>query len=199
KEIKHNHQVTKPKMTSGEFLGSFRKSDKLTPIITIVVYYGEEPWDGPHCLLDMMKDIPEEIKEVVSDYQMNLLQILHEDSSKFRNKEIRQAMEYSQAFMARDKEKVDALTKQGCVSKDTAYMIGSITKSKKLMTTLMKEEETGEVDMCKFFQDIMDEGRREMRWEAIQNIMDSLDISTNEAMDILKIPHEEREQYMELV
>ncbi|MFI3177013.1 MAG: Rpn family recombination-promoting nuclease/putative transposase [Eubacteriales bacterium] len=91
KDIKHNHQVTKPKMTSGEFLGNFRKSDKLTPIITIVVYYGEEPWDGPHCLLDMMK--------------------------------------------------AESLNQQEHVSKDTAYMNGSITKLEKLMTTLMEVEE----------------------------------------------------------
>ncbi|MFI3177183.1 MAG: hypothetical protein R3Y67_06810 [Eubacteriales bacterium] len=57
--------------------------------------------------------------------------------------------------------------------------------------------------MCKLFQirmdDGMNRGRREMRWEDIQNIRDSLDVSTNEAMDVLKIPQEERKQYMELV
>lgn len=47
--------------------------------------------------------------------------------------------------------------------------------------------------------DGMNRGRREMRWEDIQNIRDSLDVSTNEAMDVLKIPQEERKQYMELV
>ncbi len=124
----------------------------------------------------MMKDIPEEIKEVVSDYRMNLLQILHEDASKFQDTEIRQVMEYSQAFVTGDLKKAEALNQQDHVSKDTAYMIGSITKSEKLMTTLMEEEEMEEGDMCKLFQILMDNGieqgidrgRREMRWEAIR-------------------------------
>ena len=38
-----------------------RKEDRFCPVITIVVYYGEEQWDGPVALSDMMETMPEEI------------------------------------------------------------------------------------------------------------------------------------------
>ncbi len=43
--------------TSDEFLSKMKKEDKLHPIITLTVYYGETPWDGPLNLRDMMADI----------------------------------------------------------------------------------------------------------------------------------------------
>ena len=46
--------VLKIKLTSEEFLSGLRKGDKLMPIITAVVYLGEEPWDGPRSLFEML-------------------------------------------------------------------------------------------------------------------------------------------------
>lgn len=59
--------------TSDEFLSKMRKGDKLHPIITIVIYYGEEEWDGPLSLADMKEKMSEDFQTVFSDYQMNLL------------------------------------------------------------------------------------------------------------------------------
>ena len=44
------------------------------PVVTLVLYYGEEDWDGPMCLHDML-DIPEEIKKYINDYRLNIIQI----------------------------------------------------------------------------------------------------------------------------
>lgn len=50
------------------------KSDRLHPVISLCVYYGENQWDGPFSLKDML-EIPEKIKPLVSDYRMNLIQV----------------------------------------------------------------------------------------------------------------------------
>jgi hypothetical protein len=50
-----------------------KKTDKLMPVITVVVYYGETPWDGAISLQDML-NIPKEMKPFVNDYKMTLVE-----------------------------------------------------------------------------------------------------------------------------
>ena len=45
-ELKGKNRYTSG-MTSDEFLSGMKKDDRLHPIITIVLYYSEMPWDGP--------------------------------------------------------------------------------------------------------------------------------------------------------
>ena len=47
-------------LESDEFLSKMKKTDKLLPVITIVVYYGEKAWNGAKTLHEML-DIPEEM------------------------------------------------------------------------------------------------------------------------------------------
>ena len=52
-----------------------RKEDRLHPVITLTVYYGEKQWDGPYSLKDMIVEMSEEIAAIFSDYKMNLLEV----------------------------------------------------------------------------------------------------------------------------
>lgn len=49
------------------------KTDKFVPIITIVVYYGEKPWDGAKSLHGML-NIPDDLKIFINDYKLNLIE-----------------------------------------------------------------------------------------------------------------------------
>jgi hypothetical protein len=60
-------------LTKDEFLSKMKKTDKLMPVITVVVYYGETPWDGAISLQDML-NIPKEMKPFVNDYKMTLVE-----------------------------------------------------------------------------------------------------------------------------
>ena len=56
------------------------------PVVTIVLYYGKQPWNVPSSLYEAM-DIPEELRPLVSDYHANIIDLLHIDdsfASKFR-------------------------------------------------------------------------------------------------------------------
>lgn len=55
-----------------EYLSGFYKSDKLTPVITLVVHFGADAWDGPLSLHEMM-DVPDEILRFVPDYKIQLI------------------------------------------------------------------------------------------------------------------------------
>lgn len=66
-----------------EFLSKMKKTDKLIPVITVVVYYGEKPWDGAKSLHEML-NIPKEMKQFVNDYKMLLVEA-RENALKLHN------------------------------------------------------------------------------------------------------------------
>lgn len=60
--------------TTAEWLCGIKKTDRISPVYTICLYHGEETWDGPRCLKDMMdfgKDT-DEMSRFFSDYSMQL-------------------------------------------------------------------------------------------------------------------------------
>ena len=60
-------------MSSDEYMSKMKKTDKFIPVITIVVYYGENPWDGAISLCDML-DIPKKMQPFVNDYKIHLIE-----------------------------------------------------------------------------------------------------------------------------
>lgn len=53
-------------------------SQKLTPVITILLYWGTEPWESPLDLHDMLRfpsGQEDKVKPFVANYSMNLIQI----------------------------------------------------------------------------------------------------------------------------
>lgn len=60
-------------LSDDEFISKMKKTDKFIPVITIVVYYGEKEWDGAMSLRGML-DIPGEMRELVSDYKIHLVE-----------------------------------------------------------------------------------------------------------------------------
>ncbi len=83
--------------TSDEFLSKMKKEDKLHPIITLTVYYGETPWDGPLNLRDMMADMPQEMESVFCNYSMNLLEIRKSGEYVFHNKDVVMVFDFTRA------------------------------------------------------------------------------------------------------
>ena len=49
-----------------EYLSGMKKTDRFIPVITMVVYYGEKPWDGAVSLHGML-NITEEMKAFVNE------------------------------------------------------------------------------------------------------------------------------------
>ena len=77
---KQNKKAGQPleHLTAGEYLSQFRKKDRLIPIISLVFYYGSEPWDGPVDLYDMFqlegtKEEKEILEKYLPNYKINLV------------------------------------------------------------------------------------------------------------------------------
>ncbi len=102
-EIAAKNRQEKDFVSSDEFLSNFKKTDRLHPVISLCVYYGEEKWGGPGCLKDMLK-IPEKLQSLVSDYSMNLLQVRTSKPMQFRNPDVNTVFEASRFIYEKDYE-----------------------------------------------------------------------------------------------
>lgn len=132
---------------------------KVTPIITIVMYYGKKSWNGPRRLKDMMGEIPDNLDKFISDYQMNLVEVLHDKDYDFKDEDVKMLFDYSQAIIQKDKRRIEELGANYRLNSDVVYAIGKfvdITEAKEKM----KKEKVEDVDMCELFDDIRADGER---------------------------------------
>lgn len=132
-EITRSHKAEKAVMSKEEFLSGMKKEDRLHPIISIVIYYSEYPWDGPLCLEDMMVEMPEEIRKIFSDYKMNLVQVQDSGQYVFHNEDVRLVFELSREFFRGDLEKIKEKYKNQDIKQELLMVIGKIIDSSELM------------------------------------------------------------------
>ena len=143
-EITAEDGTLKIKLTSEEFLSGLRKGDKLIPIITAVVYFGDTPWDGPRSLHDMLDFKNDAIKSFVPDYKLNLISPADMDDEEFTkfSTDLGFAMEVIK-HQSSDADEVIERTNHRKIDRDTALFLNTAVK-----LNLEYEEEAGGVDMC---------------------------------------------------
>ena len=147
---------------AGEFLSGFRKEERLHPIITICIYYGEEEWDGPFSLADMLK-IPEDFQDAVSDYQMHLVQVRDSENLRFQNPDVRTVFEVSRNIFKKEYGKIEEIYREQDIDSELGIVIGSITDSRELINLALKRK-GGRMNMCTALEEL----KREEIQEGIQ-------------------------------
>ncbi len=90
-ELQKRNQETNDYATSAERVGRVKKSDRLTPVYTLCLYHGEQSWDGPRSLRDMMDFGKGEdgMSQFFSDYPMHLFCLNEQDGFEVFHTEIR--------------------------------------------------------------------------------------------------------------
>ena len=146
-----------------EFLSGFSKTDKLKPVITLVIYFGTEEWDAPRNLKEMFDEVDEEILQFVSDYKVNLL-IPKEikDFSKFVT-DFGKAMKY--ISVSDDKEKYDRIVNEepyNEVKMETVRLLNECVGMK-----IPIEEGVESVKVCKAVQGIQEDARLDLLFELV--------------------------------
>ena len=189
------------------------------PVITLVLYFGKDHWDKRKTLKELM-ELPKELESYFNDYRINVFEVawLTDDeiarfTSDFRiiadffvqnrkNEEIRLGKEKI--------EHVDEVLKfLEVMSKDDRF--GKI--SEEIRKTGRRPEYMCEMlDMIEKRGERRGEKRGERRGEkrgeklgkrngillSIRNLMDSLGVTVERAMELLKIPQDEYEVYKSL-
>ncbi|WP_300715280.1 Rpn family recombination-promoting nuclease/putative transposase, partial [uncultured Acetatifactor sp.] len=119
--------------TDGEFLSGFWKTDRLIPVVTLVLYFGSGKWDAPLSLREMYSDVDDAILAHAPDYHVNLI-VPEEMSDKEINQfhsNLREVMLYIK--YARDKGKLRQIIGQDpkfqSLERQAADVINAVTES----------------------------------------------------------------------
>lgn len=162
-----------------EFLSALRKEDRLHPVISLCIYYGEKEWDGPFHLLDMLV-VPEYLKPLLSDYKMNLIQVRKSEDLSFQNEDIKIVFDMIRCIYDKDYSAFHRMYKDKTISTELGMTIGSVVNSQAIINQVLKmEEKRSEVDMCK----ALERWREEAIQEGIEKVI-SVTISTYKKFDM---------------
>ena len=198
-----SHREEKLPLKPGEFLSGFRREDRLTPVITTVLYLKDAEWDGPTHLREMFDVTEAQLLSFVPDYRINLLAphgIPEADFRKFRT-DVGPLLQYIKN--QKDKSRLDEIMHEGDrfrhIDVETASLINTVTGSRLKFDT--KEDK---IDMCQAIEEMRQDSRNEGiaqgieqgRLESIRNLMISLKCTAQQAMNFLMIPASDQSKYL---
>lgn len=150
-ELSFEDGELKIRLTQEEFLSGFRKDDKLIPVITAVIYFGPDEWDGPTSIHDMLKVPDERMLRVIPNYSINLIapaRIDDEDFDKF-NTDLGLAMKVIK-YQKTSAVEIIQQTNHRKIDRGTAEFLNRVVN---LNLVYQEPAEEGEVDMCKAMED----------------------------------------------
>ncbi|MGN0141198.1 MAG: Rpn family recombination-promoting nuclease/putative transposase [Roseburia sp.] len=176
-EIRRTVRENRNGLRSGEYLYGYRKSDKLKPVITFVLYSGKEVWDGPTSLQEMLDftDIPERLREMTSDYKINVISIRQFEHTEVFRTDVRQVFDFIRC--SEDKEKLRQLVENDVyyrhMDEDAYDVVAWYTNSTELMQVRDYQREDGKIDMCTAIREMMEDSRREGMAEGIKVLIET--------------------------
>ena len=160
---RHKDQKDRKGHNRGEYLSGFYKEDRISPVITLVVHFGAEEWDGPLSLYEMMELEDPTLKEFVQDYRIYLIdpyRLTEDDLEKFSSN-LRGVLGYIK--YSKDKKELSRFlnnSQMQNMDNDAARVIRDITK-----TPIYIPEGKGEINVCEAVKDMINESRLEGRVE----------------------------------
>ena len=177
---KHRREDASSKAHSrGEYLSGFYKDDRLTPVITLVLHFGANEWNGPLSLHEMMNVKNRELLRFVQDYQVHLIdpaRLSEEELAKFSTS-LREVMGYIK--YSKDKKKLSEFLKENprmLIEANAARVIKAVTN-----TPLDIPEDAEVVDMCKAVEDMMNESKTKGAVEVLVGLVKDGVLSIREA------------------
>lgn len=142
-EIAHQNETEKAYASGAEFLSKFTKTDRLHPIIGLCVYYGEEEWDGPVTLKDML-NVPEHLQDLVADYKMHLVQIHKNGNLHFHNEDVRTVFEICSLLYKHKISQYKQIYEEQTIRPDLGIVIGTIVGSQTIISSAQRVAESKE-------------------------------------------------------
>lgn len=131
-----------------------KESDRLVPVISVVLYLGEGKWGGPRRLKEML-EVPEELEmysgEYLQDYRICVIEADYVDAGAYKT----DLREFFQALQCRnDREKLRGLMRsEGFrnLERETEMAIAVNLNLKPIIRKIEEEEKS----MCRAFEELM--------------------------------------------
>lgn len=167
KQLWDMHQGEEQEITPEEYLSRFRKEDKIFPVITLVWYYGSEPWDGSLDLyemfpLDRNQEMNRVLKKYVPNYHINLVDADSiEDVNRFQT-DLQQI--FGMLKCKRDRKNLRKYMSENkdyfhYVDKETYFVIGELLQSKRILEQSVKRyDKEGPAKMYDVIEEIYQDG-----------------------------------------
>ncbi len=149
---RHRREIPDKKVSGGEYLSGFYREDRILPVITIVIFWSADKWDGPRSIHEMIGAVDKRILGFVPDYKINLISpydITEDDFNKF-NTTLAEVLKYIK--YSKNKELLknvlasDNVFKQ--MDRESAELINEVTgsglefdKGKKMVNVCIATEE----------------------------------------------------------
>lgn len=195
---------------------SQRFYDRLIPVITAVIFFSPDTWDGPTQLHDLLDIKDSRLLPMIENYKIHLIApstLTNDKINKFRTnlREVLSFIKYS-----KDKNRLKALISENSrfanLDSTAAMLLQSCTHS---IFNIPPERKDGTVNMCKALDDLCEESRQlgfkagiesgqkdgfiKGQLTSIQNLMETLQIPVQKALEMLKVPSELQEQYIAII
>ena len=159
--IRREHKRKKD-LSGTEYISGFGREDHLVPVLSVVLYFGEQEWDGPLCLKEMMdlSTLPEEVREKIADYPVHLIDVRrYPHAERFRT-DLKLVFGFLQRASEPEEltEFIEENTKEFSSLTEDAYdMIASMSETWELKELKKDVEQTEDYDMCKAIDMMMQE------------------------------------------
>lgn len=184
----------------GEYLSGFLKEDHIKPVITLVIHFGAEEWDGPLSLHEMMSIRDMEILSYVENYRIHLIdpaKLTEEELNKFSTS-MREVMGYIK--YSKNKEKLLDFLRTDIhksIEMNAARVIKTITN-----TPIEVSEEKEEIEMCKAIEDLIAESETRGEAKGMIEVCLEMDISKEDILkklqDKLNISLQQADEYFKM-
>ena len=158
-----------------EFLSGMTEQDKLLPIITIVILFQDQTWNGPKSIHEMLNTTDPAVLKYVQDYKIHVIapaDMTEDELRKFQSsmREVMNFIKYSKdkrklaQIMQADEERFKHM------EREAVQLLNLVTGAEMEM-----DEEEEVVNMCKAIQDMREEerelGKQEGRQQVIRNML----------------------------
>jgi hypothetical protein len=157
------------KLSRGEYMYGFRRTDRLHPVVTFLLYAGEEPWDAPLDLWGILDftDVPEEMKRYIQNYKVNLIDIRRLEDTSMLQTDVRHVFDFIRC--SNDKTRLKDLVENEKyfqhMDEDAFDVTANYAHINELDMSMEDYHAEGGINMCKAIQEMIEDGRNEGRSE----------------------------------
>lgn len=157
RELAAAHRRKHDAETNAEYLSGLTREDRIIPVITLVVNFGDMRWDGPLSFCEMVTQQPEEVLALLPEYRVCLIDPMAMQDEDFErlHSSLREVLLCIRA--QKDKQQMRRLLQAddrfAHLDRDAALVIRAMTHTK-----FEIDEHAEVVNMCEAIQGMIDDG-----------------------------------------
>ena len=169
----HRH---KRDLSSREYVSGFSKTEQLIPVLSLVLYLGNDTWDAAHSLSEIcgIRDIDEELHKYIlpffNNWHVHVLDINTLENTDIFTTDLREVLGF--LMYQKDKKKLQHFVKENegfrHMKPDAYSLIMQLSHTKQLDIAKESYNLKGEIDMCQAIDEMIADAKFEGKLEGIR-------------------------------